>query len=267
MNQQLLPKTVLAVGIIIGGLFAGCAPVISEEAKASAKAHYDTAVVYMEQGKLPDALRELTIAEKSNPYMAEIHNALGLAYHAKQQTDKALEHYQCALGLRNDFYEARNNYATLLIDLGRYDEAIKELQPLLDNPLYLTPHFAFANMGWAYHKQGNEEDAATYLKQALSDEPKFCRGYMWLAQVYESQSKYSKAVSQMTLFFNRCVEDHDVRKSIGNAFIAEANRQMGMLLVKDGQPAEAKPYLQECAKEEILNGNQEGLCQQVLQHL
>ena len=44
-----------------------------------------------------------------------------------------------AVKLDPGFSEAHNNYGTLLIDLGRYDEAIEHFRVALNDILYPTP--------------------------------------------------------------------------------------------------------------------------------
>lgn len=264
-KQSCLSKGALLtlVALTIGA----CAPVITDQNRTTARLHYDMGVVSMQQGNINEAMRELSIAENNNPRMPEVHNALALAYHSKQQTEKAIYHYKKAIEYKEDFSEARNNYATLLMDLGRYDEAMTQLKTILEDIMYPTPHFAEANLGWLYHLKGDDVEAINHLRNALATDNNFCRGYLWLAEIYDGQQKISLAIAQMNLFFTRCIENREIRNAIGAPFISEANKKMGMLLLKDGQDQEAKPYFQNCAKDEINNGVVGGICQQALQNI
>ncbi len=267
MNLMPLQKPVYPILVFLLLWFNSCAPVISEQERKTARVHYDMGVAAMQQGNINEAMRELSLANKHDNRMPEVHNALGLAYHAKGQIDKAINHYKKAMELRKDFSEARNNYAVLLMDLGRYAEAAEEFKAIIEDIMYPTPHFAEANLGWACYKQGDNENAIAHLRNALATDANFCRGYIWLATVYEAEQRLTNAIHQMELFFSRCIDNRDIRAAIDKSFIAEANRQMGLLLLKNGESEKAKTYFQNCAREELENGTPDGFCSQALQKI
>ncbi len=260
-------KYALGLTLSAAVLFGGCAPVVSEQARKNARVHYDLGAAAMQQGDINEALREFSIANKNDGRMPETHNALGLAYHAKGQSKEALHHYQKALELRKDFPEARNNYAVLLMDLGRYAEAAKEFENIMEDVMYPTPHFAEANLGWCCYKQGDNENAIAHLRNALAADSNFCRGYLWLATVYEAEKKLPNAIKQMEFFYSRCAENREIRKVIDKAFLTEADRQMGFLLLQNGETERAKQYFASCAGAEHENGTLDGLCTKALKRI
>src|SRR5690606_15868580 len=121
-------------------------------------------------------------------------------YHAMDRHELALEHYREAVRLKPKYSEAQNNFGTLLLSIGRYDEAIAAFEVALSDILYPTPSLAEGNMGWAYYKSGNTDQAVRHLRNAVAADTKFCRGYLWLAQIGVETGDAAEAVASARRF-------------------------------------------------------------------
>ena len=94
---------------------------------------------------------------------------LGMVYHALEHLDESIGHYEQAVELKPSFSEAHNNMGTVLIDLGRYDDAIDSFKVALGDILYRTPALAEGNMGWAYYKKGRDQKRTQAHSQCRGD--------------------------------------------------------------------------------------------------
>lgn len=114
--------------------------------------------------------------------LADTHAALADLYLDAQAFGEALEQYRSALDLGPAFHDIRNRYASALIAVGRPDEAIAELEGILER----TPGFLAArlNLGLARFRQGRLDDAAAAWQAcaaAAPDHPQV-RAYLALLQ-------------------------------------------------------------------------------------
>ena len=132
---------------------------------------------FLQSGRYPEALRELLLAEKSDPSNPIVQNNLGLVYFIREKSEIAQQHLQRAVDLRSEYTEARNNLSRVLIELGQYDKAISELKIVLKDLTYTDTSKAFTNMGLAYFRRGQYGEAKKYLSQALKTNRENCLAY------------------------------------------------------------------------------------------
>jgi type IV pilus assembly protein PilF len=204
-----------------------CAPTITDKDRASAKIRYDIAINALNQRDLRGALRDLLGAVETDPEMYQAHNALGLVYHAMGRPEDALTHYQRAVALAPKFSEAHNNLGTLFMDLGRYDDAIASFKVALGDILYATPFLAEGNMGWAYYKKGDTEQGLKHLRNAVATNPKFCRGYGWLALLEIERKEPAQVVAYCKRFEKHCLEDGAIAVNVPPEFTREMRYYLG----------------------------------------
>jgi type IV pilus biogenesis/stability protein PilW len=229
---------------------ASCAPAITAKDRAIARTRHDIGVTYLSQGALRDALRELLGAVEADPELADAHNALGLVYHALGRHKEALDHYDKAVLYNPEFSEAHNNRGALLLALERYDGAIASFKKALGNILYATPSLAEGNLGWAYFKKGEVETGITHLRNAVAMNPKFCRGYGWLAEIETERDKPDQVVAYCMRFEKHCTGDPAIARTIPPSFLAEMKFRLGFGYEKLGHRKEARAAFSECAAEQ-----------------
>lgn len=236
------------LSLVAFGLFvlSSCATTSASDS-TEAIAHYDLGVSELRRGDSRDALRTLQKAVEADPKMDRAHNALGLVYHALGRYEEALEHYDIAVDLKPDFSDAHNNRGTLLTDLGRYDEAIDSFEIALNNVLYAFPTHAEANMGWAYYKKGEMAPALKHLRNAVATNPKFCRGYEWLALIGIESGKPDQAVANVRRFEKYCVADELISKQLPPSYKQEMKFYLARGYQELGDTEQARKGYADCA--------------------
>jgi len=106
-----------------------------EQNPASWLAHNNLGNVFLETGRVPEAVAEYNTALQLKPSMTEAHNNLGFALEQSGRTSEAIEHYELALKFDPHFALAHANLANALCRAGRFQEAIEHYeQDLLVNP-------------------------------------------------------------------------------------------------------------------------------------
>ena len=235
----------IAVSLAAG--LVACAHTTSEADAGTARIHHDIAIASFHRGDLRGALRELLVAVDLDPELAQAHNALGLVYHAMGRTDDALRHYRRALELKPDYSEAHNNLGVLWMDLGRYEQAIASLEAALGDILYATPSLAEGNLGWAHYKNGDIERGRRHLRNAVAQNPKFCRGYEWLARIGIERGEPAEIVANVKRFEKYCLQDAEVARTLTPDYVRQMKYYLGVGYLKQGERDAARVAFAACA--------------------
>jgi type IV pilus assembly protein PilF len=253
--------------ILVSALaFLACAHTVTESDQASARIHHDIALTNMNRGELREALRELLTAVELDPEMPQVHNALGLVYHGMGHLEDAIEHYQKAVELKPTYSEAHNNLGVALMSAERYDEAIAAFRVALGDILYGTPSLAEGNMGWAYYLKKEADLGKKHLRNAVATNPKFCRGYEWLAKIGLDEGNPEQVVANCKRFEKYCLDDVAIGRTIPPDYLRQMQYYLGMGYMKLGDHDAAKRALVQCAVVDA-DGEYGGKCAQTLRSL
>jgi type IV pilus assembly protein PilF len=147
-------------------------------ASASSPWHRDQSELFLNKGisfiglqQYPSALKELLEAEKYNAGDYRIYYYMGMVYHNMGMKEKAIEKFQKAISLKDDYSEAHNYLGTLYLNEGLWDKAIVHFDQAVANPLYSTPAVPLYNAGWAYYSKKDYSKAMDRNRRALQREP------------------------------------------------------------------------------------------------
>ncbi len=172
-------KTFLIVSLLL--LLSACATpsqnssggdIYNETAvTARARAHTDLGAAYLQQGKYEIALSEFNHATQIDANYALAYSGLGLVYAALGEDALADANYKKSIQLQPKSSESHNNYGSFLCSRKRYDESIPHFLEAVKNPLYGTPHLAYANAGICSARKNDVKNAEIYLNKALQIEP------------------------------------------------------------------------------------------------
>lgn len=226
----------------------------TEKRAASASISYDIGLEALARGDSRGALRELLRTVATDDEFAPAHHALGLVYHNLGRLDDALKHYNRAIELRPKFSEAYNNRGVLLIDMGRYDDAIASFKVSLSDILYETPSLAEGNMGWAYYKKGDVDNAVKHLGNAIAVNPAFCRGYEWLMRIGLDSHNAPQVVANGKRFKKYCMDNPTIGKSLDRAYLREMQYYVGVGYLQQGDAQNARQWFSQCADVDAEDG-------------
>jgi tetratricopeptide (TPR) repeat protein len=234
---------------------SGCKHVPTEKERNSSEIHYNLGVQAQQAGNIQEALTEFQRAVAQDPDNADARNALGILLHLSfRRPAEAIEHYEKALEVRPTFSEARTNLANVYLDQGRYDEAIKLYEQVLNDMLYPTPFIAQGNMGWAYFKKGDTQKALENIRAAVTLNPKFCLGYKNLGLIHDQTGNTEEACRQFTRYRESC-ED-----------AADAHMREGVCMAKLGQVDTARERFTTCEEKATQPGLKDE-CRRLREHL
>lgn len=214
----------------------GCAH--TEEPKndraAQVSAHYDLGVDYLRSGNPPLAVRELQAALAIDPAQPRVHHALAEAYRITGRFGDAEAHLLRALALNPGFQGARLSLSALYIQMDRYEDSIRQSQPLTDDPTFPAPWRALTNLGWAQFKLGRVAEARASLGQALAMRRDYWPALLNLGILESAAGRRAEAIES----FSKVLETKP-----GPSAEAETNYRMAEIYVSLGDRERALEHL------------------------
>ncbi|MDO8678798.1 MAG: protein kinase [Acidobacteriota bacterium] len=99
------------------------------------------ALLLAAEGRLPEAIAEAEAARDAEPLIPERHTTLGIIRYYANDFDRALDDMERSLSIAPNYGQGHLGKGRVLSGLGRYDEAIREVQLALDqapNPGWLA---------------------------------------------------------------------------------------------------------------------------------
>jgi Tfp pilus assembly protein PilF len=136
----------------------------------SETALYQLSEYYRDRGRIQEQADHLRRLVQLNPRHELALNNLGIArYRLGELPGNLLADYQALLALRPNNVKALQNYGYLLIEVGRYPEAIEQLQlAVAADPDYCT---AINNLGRAHLAAGDKPQARRFFERAAACDP------------------------------------------------------------------------------------------------
>jgi tetratricopeptide (TPR) repeat protein len=173
-------------------LLAGCITPGAHQKWEGARARGET---HFAEANWAAAITEFRAALKANRWDQEGWQLLGLAYFGAEKYDLAEENLRKAIDVADGVYsQARMNLGTLYLQQERYDEALVELEKVLDDPEYKQPDRARQNKGWALYNLGRLPEARAEFREVLRRFSNFCPAMRTLGLVEEAEGKLDDAL-------------------------------------------------------------------------
>jgi len=151
------------------------------------------ATAYLKGNDIENALRHLKKVLELDPKNAEAHQTMALIYTKENDLQKAESYYQKAIKYDEKLSSARNNYATLLYSLGRYEAAIEQLKVASEDLSYDNRAQAVQNLGLSYNKLGQTDNAEASFQTALRLNPKLAQSLLELTDILLQRKQYKLA--------------------------------------------------------------------------
>ena len=132
-----------------------------------ARIRLELAAGYFEQGQTNVALDEIKQSLVTDPTFVDAYNMRGLVYMRLNNTALAEESFQKALFLNPREPDVAHNYAYLLCQQARYDDAFKMFTQASNNPAYKGKAKTLMTQGVCQVRAGRLKDAEASLTQSF----------------------------------------------------------------------------------------------------
>jgi type IV pilus assembly protein PilF len=137
-----------------------------KDPRSRAKIHTELGALYFQDGNLPVAMEELTIALYIDSTYAPAYSMRALVHHRLNEPQHAEDNFRDALRYAPDDPEIANNYGWFLCQVGKGKEAMPHFERALRNRLYQTPERAYLNAGQCAVSMGDLQRGEDYLQRA-----------------------------------------------------------------------------------------------------
>ena len=218
--------TVLILLFIL--FFASCGGRGGEDLEArKVRTQKDLAIFYILRGDHQSALRELEGLKRVSRRDPEFYYLEGLVYFGLKEYEKAEASFKRAIELNPNYSEARTSLGGIYLELGRWDDAIRESSKAAEDLFYRSREKALTHIGYEYFKKGDFETAKKYFKEALEKNPAFVYTHNKLGELYLETEETEKALEE----FKKAVEGYDPYE--------EAHYNLGLAYLKLGKMDDA----------------------------
>ncbi|MDX8381643.1 MAG: hypothetical protein R8M14_05975 [Ghiorsea sp.] len=173
---------------------------INDDNDKRAELHYKLGLDAIHKGTIPKAFEELYISDKLLPNQPDTLDAIAYAWRLRGNNKKAEAFYQRAIEV--DASSATyNNYGSLLVELGKYKEAITNLNIALEDPRYRNQSLAFINLGNAYIGLKDLEHGVSSYRKASMLSPNWSYPQLRAAAAYSqfNRPNYAQALYETIL--------------------------------------------------------------------
>jgi predicted O-linked N-acetylglucosamine transferase (SPINDLY family) len=184
----------------------------------------DRIVTLYQQGQPKRALDQATdlLARFANSEI--LHNIAGVIHGALGQHDEAITHYDKAVELAPDYFEAHGNRGTALNDLRRESEALASF----DTAIRLNPHFAEAhnNRAIALRRLKRFDEALASAETAIALDPARAEAYNNRGNILRALNRSEEALAD----FDKAV---GLKPGFADAFLNRGNVLDGLKRQED----------------------------------
>ena len=184
---------IVAVLFLSGCVTEGGQPKRKINTQAQVEALLGLGVGYIRNQEYARAKENLTKALEIDPNSAPGHNLFGLLFQLEGEPDLAEDYFRRAIRLDPKFSMARNNYGAFLFELGRYQDAIEQLEICAEDRLYGARSMVFENLGVSYQQLSRFEAAEVAFTKSLQLNPSQGRALLELAEIRFEQTRYKES--------------------------------------------------------------------------
>ena len=200
-NGIAIPATTirLFIFLIVAVLFAGCAtqqdrdPDDLTDRQKAVESNTSLGLEYMNRGQYEVALGKLKKAIREDPDYAPAHTVLAVLYERIGEQELAGKHYKLAYEAAPKDGDVNNNYGAYLCKTGKPEKATQHFLLALNDPFYTTPAIALTNAGSCALRQGDYNQADSFLRRALRMEPDLPDALLNMAKLSYEQKNYLTA--------------------------------------------------------------------------
>ena len=236
-------KTKIVAGGIVIILLTGCITSTTtssakfEETDDAAMQNYNLGARYYQNGSFHIARERLERALELDPKLEQAHFMLALTYEQLDSTRLATEHYEEAVRIAPNSYDARNAYAVFLCRKQEYGDAEKQFDKLFKISDNDSRFVMYTNAGACMTQKPDYEKAEMYFRKALQDKPTHPEALIQLAamkfktkeclqsraflQRFLTSNKTSPGVLYLGMQIEECLEDERAATDYANQLLRE----------------------------------------------
>jgi type IV pilus assembly protein PilF len=168
-----------------------------KDPRSRAKIHTELGSLYYQDGNMPVAMEELTIAIYIDPTYAPAYSMRALVHHFLKEPQYAEDNFRDAIRYAPEDPEIANNFGWFLCQIGKQKEAMPHFDRALRNRLYQTPERAYLNAGQCAVAMGDLVLGEEYLQKAYHATGGNPIAALRIADLYYRTGRYDQAQKEI----------------------------------------------------------------------
>ncbi|MFA7552994.1 MAG: type IV pilus biogenesis/stability protein PilW [Spongiibacteraceae bacterium] len=164
-----------------------------QDKKKSLDYSVQLAMTYIRNGNWEAAKRHLKTALEIDNSSADVYEALAIVFQQTGENELAETNFKKSISLDGSLSRVRNNYAAFLYQQSRYEEAVKQLELVVEDTLYEKRPGAYENLGLAYVQLKKYDKAEAAFRRAYLMNKRNVGLVYQLADVYFLMGEYPKS--------------------------------------------------------------------------
>ncbi len=217
---------------------------------------YRNGLAMLREGRVDEAIQQLSAAHRTYPRNAEVTNALGLAVLYKKDYRNAIKLFSEALGYDPGLAEARNNRGVAEMESGLLAEAEKDFEDVVAGPRTSQHVDARFNLGLLRGRQLRWADAERELTTVLADDPGYFKAARERGLVRMKQENFRGALEDFLLVLREEPKDPVANYNAALCLLTSDRRDLAVRYME--RTVEAAPDSDEAKKARRFLGGEPG---------
>jgi len=185
--------------------------------------HYSLGMAHLQDNNPQGALVEFRDALKEDKNSVKANFAMGHAYFLLDDAPSAEKAMKRVLKVDPDNGEAINYLGNIYEKEGHLDEAVAAFRKAADSSAYMTPHFAYHNLGRVLLKQGKKTEAEGAFKTAVKRVPEYFPARADLAKLYMDEGRWDEAIKEWTTLLDLEPAVADAHFYLGQSYLGKGD--------------------------------------------
>lgn len=181
------------------------------------KMYFDQGTQHLMNGSYSEALKYLLQSQSYIPEDDEMLNHLGMAYFFNGDSDHAIETISKAIKVNPKNSNAKNNLATVFMNLGKRDQAKLIYNDVTKDLTFDNLHRTYYNLGLIALKENDPASALRLFNSSLLKDPSFCLSHFEIAKLIADSKKSLEHYSQAAL--GECLGNFEIQHEFAKALI------------------------------------------------
>ena len=181
-----------------------------------AKAYYNLADVYHNQGLLDESVKTYEESIKIDPQFADSYNNIGNVYRELGNFDKAIESYKKTISLKPDYVEALYSLSLVFLEIENLDLMIEYSNKVLE----LEPKLPEVHnrLGFALLELGELNDAVFSFQRAIKINPNYSEAHNNLGNTLNDLDELNSAINSYKKAIEINPDFPTYHNNLGNTF-------------------------------------------------
>ena len=193
--------------------------------------YFDQGTQHLMNGSYSEALKYLLQSQSYIPEDDEMLNHLGMAYFFNGDSDHAIETISKAIKVNPKNSNAKNNLATVFMNLGKRDQAKLIYNDVTKDLTFDNLHRTYYNLGLIALKENDPVSALRLFNSSLLKDPSFCLSHFEIAKLIADSKKSLEHYSQAAL--GECLRNFEVQYEFAKTLIQNKRYDEAKIRIND----------------------------------